>query len=180
MRNLYQIWPSYFDVDAIRRVLAGVDAVEAERGTIFSRDETLQSVRIARVCWIDEPWINDRLRSLAREANERDFHLDLGDHMETQVIHYAAEDAGHYGWHHDVQWGGESGLDRKLSLTIQLSDPTTYRGGDLQLEELQTTADFRAQGTAVMFPSVLRHRITPITAGRRTALVAWFFGPRWR
>ena len=99
---------------------------------------------------------------------------------EMQVAEYSAEGGGHYGWHHDVEWNGQGGRDRKLSVTVQLSAPTDYVGGDFDFEEVKTTANFRAKGTVLVFPSYLRHAIHPVTAGTRKALVAWFLGPRWR
>ena len=112
-------------------------------------------------------------------ANERAFQVALDGRCEMQMTEYSARDGDHYGWHHDVQWHGQSGVDRKLSVTVQLSDPDGYTGGELEFEELETNADFRARGTVLMFPSYLRHRIRPVTAGSRKALVAWFSGPRW-
>ena len=81
--------------------------------------------------------------------------------------------------HHDVQWNGQSAFDRKLSVTVQLSDGDEYEGGDVEFDEVKTNADFRSKGTVLIFPSYLRHRIHPITSGTRRALVAWFFGPSW-
>ena len=91
-----------------------------------------------------------------------------------------ANDRDHYDWHHDVQWHGQSQHDRKLSMTIQLTESDAYQGGDFEFEEVHTNADFRSEGTVLIFPSYLRHRITPVTQGERKALVAWFYGPRWR
>ena len=77
-------------------------------------------------------------------------------------------------------WLAGTGQDRKLSVTVQLSKTEDYEGGDLEFEDVQTSADFRAQGTVLVFPSYLRHRVHPVTSGIRYALVAWFFGPQWR
>jgi PKHD-type hydroxylase len=42
---------------------------------------------------------------------------------------------------------------------------------------LKTLSEVRQIGTAVIFPSHLYHRVTPVTAGTRRSLVAWFVGP---
>ncbi|MGB0647256.1 MAG: 2OG-Fe(II) oxygenase, partial [Bradymonadia bacterium] len=78
------------------------------------------------------------------------------------------------------QWYNTAGVDRKLSVTVQLDDEGVYSGGELEFEELQTSANLRARGTVLVFPSYLRHRVTPVTNGVRRALVAWFYGPEWR
>ena len=97
-----------------------------------------------------------------------------------QFVEYSAAAKNHYDWHQDVQWYGQSDFDRKLSVTIQLSDEGSYEGGDFEFEDVQTNADFRSKGTVLVFPSYLRHRIHPVTHGTRLALVAWFYGARWR
>ena len=98
---------------------------------------------------------------------------------EVQLATYSAETGGHYDWHHDVYWNGQSSSDRKLSVTVQLSRPTDYEGGDFEFEEIETNTDFRRLGTILIFPSYLRHRVSRVTSGTRRALIAWFFGPRW-
>ena len=70
--------------------------------------------------------------------------------------------------------------DRKLSVVIQLSDPTTYQGGDFQFQDVETPVNFRTQGSILVFPSYLPHRVTEITDGVRYSLVDWLEGPRWR
>jgi PKHD-type hydroxylase len=44
-------------------------------------------------------------------------------------------------------------------------------------QRLKTLSEVRQIGTAVIFPSHLYHRVTPVTAGTRRSLVAWFVGP---
>jgi PKHD-type hydroxylase len=77
-----------------------------------------------------------------------------------------------------------SGLERKLSVTVNLSDPGDYEGGDLQFlngtGQLLTQSELRERGSVVVFPSTLGHRVTPITSGVRYALVGWMVGPPLR
>ena len=61
------------------------------------------------------------------------------------------------------------------------TDPDAYRGGALELQpDSQVTAAPRAQGTAVLFPSFVLHRVTPITEGTRWSLTLWAHGPAFR
>ena len=64
---------------------------------------------------------------------------------------------------------------------MQVSDPDTYDGGDLELfyKAKPIIAD-RTRGAVVAFPSFVMHRVTPVTRGVRYSLVAWVVGPRWR
>ena len=66
---------------------------------------------------------------------------------------------------------------------MQLTDPSQYDGGDFQFHQLGDRPDdqeLRAQGTIVIFPSYLVHRITAVTRGCRHSLVAWYDGPEFR
>lgn len=38
----------------------------------------------------------------------------------------------------------------------------------------------RDKGKLILLPSRTLHRVTPVTRGRRSALVAWIVGPPWR
>lgn len=72
--------------------------------------------------------------------------------------------------------------DRKLSVVVQLSEPDRYQGGDLQLERFvhPNPEELRSRGAMIVFPSILFHRVTPITKGERSSLVGWMEGPHWR
>lgn len=72
---------------------------------------------------------------------------------------------------------------RKLSITVQLSHPDDYDGGDFLFHKeiaQPGPARLRPQGTILIFPAPFYHRVTPITRGTRHALVAWYEGPAWR
>jgi PKHD-type hydroxylase len=73
------------------------------------------------------------------------------------------------------------GLNRKISVVVNLTDPREYEGGDVQLRdrvgkpvEIDGT---RERGTVLVFPSNVAHTVTPVTAGVRNSLVGWYLGP---
>jgi len=67
---------------------------------------------------------------------------------------------------------------RKLSLSLQLSDPVEYEGCVLELHAANSIeAAPLERGTVIAFPSYILHRVSPILSGRRRSLVAWFSGP---
>ena len=93
-------------------------------------------------------------------------------------IQFTVYDAGeYYDWHHDLGGKNYTGL-RKLSISVQLSDPGDYDGGILEFDHY-TESDTR-QGTAVVFPSFFRHRVTAVERGTRYALVCWVSGHSFR
>ncbi|MFD0388339.1 2OG-Fe(II) oxygenase [Tistrella bauzanensis] len=63
-------------------------------------------------------------------------------------------------------------------MSIQLSAPEDYAGGDLVLEpQAVPITGPRRRGTAIAFPSYVVHEVTPVTQGQRYSLVAWIHGP---
>jgi len=70
---------------------------------------------------------------------------------------------------------------RKLSLSVQLSDPAQYEGCDLEFHGGNRTETApRDRGAVIAFPSYVLHRVTPCTKGTRKALVAWTTGPQFK
>jgi PKHD-type hydroxylase len=129
---------------------------------------------------IENEWIFDRLESTILNVNDHLFNFELtGLHEGIQFTKYTAP-SGHYDAHIDRDSIGFS--VRKLSMTLQLSDPNDYEGGDV---ELYTSLQYpemapREQGTAFFFNSLLLHKVTPVTKGTRYSLVAWIAGPKFK
>jgi PKHD-type hydroxylase len=80
------------------------------------------------------------------------------------------------------------GKIRKLSCVINLSNPKDYEGGDFFIENQNGTikrdilriTDFKEQGSVIVFPSYLFHKVSPIKKGKRYSLVNWTIGNPWR
>jgi PKHD-type hydroxylase len=82
-----------------------------------------------------------------------------------------------YGWHQD--YGGT--ISRKLSMVVQLTDPSEYEGGNLQVFTSEQPKNIRKQrGLIAVFPSFIVHQVTPVTQGTRQSLVAWVSGPSFK
>jgi PKHD-type hydroxylase len=146
----------------------------------FSSKDVLSDVRVSSIRWISSPEIKDLLWSYVRRANYDAFNVDVDNNCEVQYTEYHASAGGHYDWNQDVHWNGQADNDRKISVTVQLSDADNYQGGNFEFDELKTNADFRSKGTVLVFPSYIRHRVLPVSSGVRQSLVAWFKGPRWK
>ena len=64
------------------------------------------------------------------------------------------------------------------SIVVQLTDPSEYEGGDLEI--LTTENPFWAakeKGSCILFPSFCLHKVHPVTKGLRNSLVLWVSGP---
>ena len=83
-----------------------------------------------------------------------------------------------YGHHADAAlMDSGSGIPMRsdLSLTVFLSDPSEYDGGELvfsSVEGMTMTAKLEA-GQAVLYPSNMLHEVKPVTRGARLASIVW-------
>lgn len=124
-------------------------------------------------------WIFERLAAEINEMNAQFFKFDLSSMDQgLQFTRYTAP-GGHYEWHTDR--GYNMSVTRKLSLSVQLSDPNDYVGGEFEMmlgkDPQQVTKE---RGFTVFFPSYTVHRVRPVTQGTRYSLVAWISGPAFR
>lgn len=149
-----------------------------------------EGIRVSKTSWISrwEPRtleIFHKLWLMGKMANANAFGLTLDDFYECQFTIYDAEKKGHYNRHIDCNWkpdpAKEKCFERKMSMVVLLSDPASYQGGRLQLENDPLPDDkFNAQGDAIFFPAWNPHAVTEVTEGVRYSLVSWFVGPRLR
>lgn len=124
-------------------------------------------------------WVYEKLHDMLVEANDVMWKFDLTHMRESiQYTEYYGG-GGHYDWHMDCGIGIQS--QRKISVTVQLSDPSEYEGGDLQFNlgggHKQAP---RLQGAAVIFPSFYLHRVTPVKSGIRKSFVLWVGGEPYK
>ena len=140
--------------------------------------------RTSKIRFINEPDLSDKIWNYVHEANNNAFGFDIvKTNSDIQYTKYNSEDAGHYNWHRDNNWLKQTYFDRKLSIVIQLSDPSEYEGGALQFRidgETLEEENFKPKGSIIVFPSFIKHRVTEVTKGTRRSLVSWIEGPKFR
>ena len=173
-----------FSQEEISRINALVDdgEIKTSQGTTFLG--TKEKIRKSQVGWIPQVkrhmWIYERLSKLALEANKQMWNFDLVGMEEQAQYSVCPPEGGHYDWHIDIGSGvGRS--NRKISICVQLSDPSEYEGGELVMKTgVHENPIERDLGLASVFPSYLLHRVTPVTRGERRSLVLWVTGPSFR
>jgi PKHD-type hydroxylase len=89
------------------------------------------SARIGHVAWIDPGaqtfWIYQRLATIVAWVNQA-FRFELMGFSD--ALQYTVYGPGHkFDWHVDI--GAGTASNRKLSMTVQLSDEAAYEGGAL-------------------------------------------------
>jgi PKHD-type hydroxylase len=79
-----------------------------------------------------------------------------------------------YGTHIDNALMRNPMMRSDVSMTLFLSDPETYEGGELVIESSQGEEGFKlAAGAAIVYPSSTLHRVETVTQGVRLAAVTW-------
>lgn len=65
-------------------------------------------------------------------------------------------------------------LRSDLSVTVHLTDPKTFAGGDFVIQTPYGEQRLRGgQGSAIVYPSSMLHRVEPIIGGSRVSCVGW-------
>lgn len=124
----------------------------------------------------DSEWLYKKVCALGQAANrEFGFEVDFAAPI-IQYTQYSIN--GTIDWHTDYDYVGQN--PRKVSISIQLSDPREYGGGELEFFPHGEVRWGRGKGTAIVFPSFVQHRVKPLTHGTRKSLVVWFSGPPFR
>ncbi len=181
----FAVWEHAFTAPELDAIVALGDRLRLEKATITYQpgEDTDDPTRITRTAWLGRDaqtsWIYERMERIARTLNNHIYRFDLTGFSDLfQYTVYRAEEGGHFDWHIDQI--PQPAL-RKLSFSLQLSDPSDYEGCDLEIHA-GTRIDkvSRARGAVVAFPAYVIHRVTPIRAGTRKALVCWAAGPHFR
>ena len=88
---------------------------------------------------------------------------------------------GFYDWHMDCEVNCQYEPPvRKISMTVLLSDPKEFKGGELEFMTEGNKPPDLHQGQAIFFASYIRHRVAKVTKGIRRSLVMWFNGPSFK
>lgn len=127
-------------------------------------------------------YLFNELDKVVAQINDQWFQVEYNFLPGIQFATYDSTTQGFYKRHQDV-FLAPLKTQRKLSVTVQLSDPNSYEGGDLQFLDVghhPKPENIRARGTVCVFPSIIFHEVTPVTKGIRHSLAGWYEGPHWR
>ena len=181
VKNKHFLYESVLSKDFCDYVLNSVDWNYAEAGLVATNEHAIPEKRITDLIWLGP---NTPAGCVAQtyiaESNVRaEWNFVLSTLENVQISKYAAESGGHYAWHID---GTEpkDGMQRKLSVSILLNDPSEFEGGELQIKGIDSNNILTKRGSIVVFPSFIEHRVTPVTKGVRYSAVTWALGPAFR
>ena len=159
-------------------------AMELDRG-----ERQLKNIRKSDIVWLDEQWVYDLVWSYMLTANEEaGWKYNIVALEKCQVTRYTKD--GFYTWHKDGTGSHNEvtnmpenkalhGNTRKLSMSIILN--SDFEGGDFEIRDAEEGRGKKMQeGSIIVFPSFMVHRVAPVTKGTRYSLVAWFMGPPFK
>lgn len=184
--HVFVTYPDAFSPEEIEKIISFCETLEKQEGTVENNNLVVDSTRKSTIAWVsynqETTWIFNKLAMACRILNGQFYKFDLFGFSEPlQYTTYSGEEKQHYTWHRDCGPGLGNLPPRKLSVVLQLSDPTDYEGGDLELiTSSQSDIIQKQKGLIAAFPSYIVHRVTPVTAGIRRTLVAWISGPPFR
>jgi len=177
--HTYAYLNNLFTSDECKKIIEIANQKGMEKGETVGKSD----VRLSEICWLfpinDMVWAYEKITSAVKHLNEQFFQFDIFSFNEgLQFTNYKAP-GGHYGKHVDRIFNTAV---RKLSLSIQLTDPKEYEGGELILYESNEEGETmqKEQGTLILFPSYVMHEVKPITKGERNSLVGWVTGNQFK
>ena len=168
-----------------------------------------EDIRKSKNTWIPTThWITGWLWHYVQAANRNNFLYDIS-FIESESMQYASYGVGeYYHWHTDSsiavhykpkfqtsarestkddnylrdRTSIENELVRKISFSLQLSDPDDYEGGNIQFidESNKNYIAPRQKGSLIIFDSRTKHRVCKVRSGVRKSIVGWVVGPRWK
>lgn len=177
----YYYFSKYFNNNDIEKILSIAEKYSFQKAKVATTVN--ESYRSSKIKWLpnnnETKWLYDKLSYIVKKTNNKMWKFDIiGFGEDIQIGEYTAEEGGHYDWHLDL---GKQSCFRKISISVQLSNPDEYEGGDLQLYTGKAPRIApKEKGTAILFPSYFLHRVTKITKGVRKSLVLWISGPPFK
>jgi len=137
--------------------------------------------RKSNIAWLPEYDFYDlyaQLIPVVNHVNDNYFKFDLFGFTESLQFTQYTSPGDTYKYHIDKMY---KSTVRKLSMVVQLTDPSEYEGGELEILLDETPEKLpKTRGTALFFPSYVLHRVTPMVTGTRYSLVTWLGGPPFK
>lgn len=182
--EFYAWYDNIFTNEELNTIEKLFNQSELSAGEIVGENPENLSVRNSYIKFLDSSitdnqWIFQRFTEIVNNANERFFKFELN---RIESLQYTVYEKGQfYKEHMDMSYRNPNNAIRKLSFTMQLTDPDEYEGGELKIKHSSDSVIARkTRGSITFFPSYIIHEVTPVTKGVRKSLVGWVTGPRWK
>ena len=140
-------------------------------------------MRITTISWIPFKAMPQMYQMIERSMNQVNRnHFGYEGMKLTEPAQFTEyPKGGFYDWHMDAEVNCHHEPPvRKISMTILLSNPSEFEGGDLEFMTQGNKPPGLEQGQAIFFCSLIRHRVAKVKKGVRRSLVMWFGGPPFK
>ena len=181
----YYYYEKGFSDDELNKIYKDVATLDFVQASTIDAASVNKQIRSSSVKWVPKTqqwvWLYEKLMNMAIEANNTLWKFNLYTILDDiQYTEYYATEDGHYTWHQDFGPGKPS--LRKVSITVQLSGPDEYEGGDLEYWQggYSITKAPKDRGVVFVFPSYMMHRVTPVIKGTRRSFVLWVGGEHYK
>jgi PKHD-type hydroxylase len=180
----YYIWDNIISKSECELIIDDCKKGVEEIGVILDEDvngTTSNDHRKTKVRWVDNSKLITKLiYGFVHEANDLFFHYDITSYEQMQFSEYVV--GGHYKYHKDIVFGKEVLPCRKLSVSVLLSDPKDFKGGEFVIYNggKEPLKPLKEQGSVIVFDSRDFHKVEPVTSGVRYSLVMWATGPLFK
>ncbi|PNW56128.1 UNVERIFIED_CONTAM: Fe2+-dependent dioxygenase [Euhalothece sp. KZN 001] len=161
------------ELEIIRNLLQDAEFVDGK----LSAGHYAQTVKENQQVSKDEK-IGEKIREIVNKALERDrlFQKAVRPKTIRSPLINCYQTGMFYGTHMDnaMMKEGNSKIRTDVSLTLFLSNPESYEGGELILETTLGEQSFKLKaGDMIVYPSTLLHRVAEVKSGTRFAVVTW-------
>jgi PKHD-type hydroxylase len=215
--NWYWYYETLFWPEQIMRIREICEKSEEEEALTYGIENPVNAnhtIRKNKVSWHDNEELYSIIRPTIDDVNQQsgwNYNITAIEPFQ-YTVYYG--DQNHYHWHTDTIVNDRTlspdypedhilkNTVRKISCSIQLTDPSEYDGGEFELLSLKEKKEenreeqlnldgynvmepiklphFKEKGSALFFPSFTYHRVKPVTNGIRRSLVIWLRGPKWQ
>ena len=175
-------WQGILPVSVCEAIITEGKKLELTSGKVGGQSDNAEGgidekTRKSKVGFFDfDNWVSAIAWRYMAYANQNSgWNFSITGQQQPQFTIYDNDEF--YDFHED-SFGFQNDM-RKLSMTISITNPDDYEGGNFEFEN-GIVPDSRPQGSIIVFPSFIKHRVSPVTKGTRYSLVNWFTGERFR
>ena len=177
MNSKYHSWPCFtheevklINKEIKKNIIQKEDSSNA--ASSVSKIGEFSIVSLLPLMELLHPWLYN-----CQYLNKEHFGYDVFWDFHLENMHYNVYGTnGEYGWHVDAHKKEKN--DMKLTCLLNLSEEP-YEGGEFYLINSNEKAKFDS-GDGLLLNSLIAHKVTPVTKGKRLTLTYWAIGPSWR
>ena len=176
--DCWRVVDGLFSGEEVEDIIKIGEGCKQDSGQVIYKNKLNFIVRRSKVAWVGSSEMKpvyDKVWDALAGLNRLHWGFEIDSLQNAQYSTYGP--LCHYFYHMDI--GTKEGTgERKLSVSINLTDPAEFIGGKLRVIGGGANEKYPSQslGAMIAFPSYLMHRVSPVWWGTRRSLVFWATG----